>query len=99
MAANLYRFKYDEYGNTREILVYASGSAARSCSFINKGTAFSLEERRLLSLEATLPPGVRNLDAQVQTSRLKVEEKGNDAAGERGIGCGASRPVTCVLKV
>ena len=78
MAANLYRFKYDEYGNTREILVYASGSAARSCSFINKGTAFSLEERRLLSLEATLPPGVRNLDAQVQTSRLKVEEKSDD---------------------
>ncbi len=78
MAANLYRFKYDEYGNTREILVYASGSSARSCSYINKGTAFGLEERRVLNLEATLPPGVRNLEGQVQSSRQKVNEKADD---------------------
>jgi malate dehydrogenase (oxaloacetate-decarboxylating) len=78
MAANLYRFKYDEYGNTREIIVYAGGSSARSCSYINKGTAFSLEERRLLNLEATLPPGVRNLEGQVQSSRVKVDEKIDD---------------------
>jgi malate dehydrogenase (oxaloacetate-decarboxylating) len=78
MAANLYRFKYDEYGNTRELLVYASGSAARSCSYINKGTAFSHEERSLLNLEARLPPGVRNLESQVQSSRLKVDEKIDD---------------------
>ncbi len=78
MAANLYRFKYDEYGNTREIIVYASGASARSCSYINKGTAFSQEERKLLSLEATLPPGVRNLEGQVQSSRLKVDEKSDD---------------------
>jgi malate dehydrogenase (oxaloacetate-decarboxylating) len=78
MAANLYRFKYDEYGNTREIVVYAGGSSARSCSYINKGTAFSLEERMLLNLEATLPPGVRNLEGQVQSSRVKVDEKTDD---------------------
>ncbi len=78
MAANLYRFKYDEYGNTREIIVHASGSSARSCSYINKGTAFSQEERKLLSLEATLPPGVRNLEGQVQSSRRKVDEKTDD---------------------
>lgn len=78
MSASLYRFKYDEYGNTREIVVYASGSSARSCSFVNKGTAFSEEERRLLNLEATLPPGVRDLDAQVESSRLKVNEKVDD---------------------
>lgn len=78
MAANLYRFKYDEYGNTREIIVYASGASARSCSFINKGTAFTPEERKLLDLEATLPPGVRNLENQVQSSRQKVEEKADD---------------------
>ncbi|MFH0781059.1 MAG: oxaloacetate-decarboxylating malate dehydrogenase [Pseudomonadota bacterium] len=78
MAANLYRLKYDEYGNTREIFVYASGSAARSCSYINKGTAFSLEERNLLNLEGTLPPGVRDLEAQVQSSRIKINEKADD---------------------
>ncbi len=78
MSTNLYRFKYDEYGNTREIVVYASGAAARSCSYINKGTAFSQKERKVLGLEATLPPGVRNLEEQVEGSRLKVNEKVDD---------------------
>ncbi len=78
MSTNLYRFKYDEYGNTREIIVYASGAAARSCSYINKGTAFSLEERKALGLEATLPPGLRNLAEQVEGSRMKMNEKVDD---------------------
>lgn len=78
MSANLYRFKYDEYGNTREIVVYASGSSARSCSFVNKGTAFSEDERRLLTLDATLPPGVRDLEGQIESSTLKVSEKVDD---------------------
>lgn len=78
MSASLYRFKYDEYGNTREIIVYASGASARSCSYINKGTAFSFEERKSLSLEATLPPGLRNLEEQVEIARVKVNEKVDD---------------------
>jgi malate dehydrogenase (oxaloacetate-decarboxylating) len=78
MSTNLYRFKYDEYGNTREIVVYASGAAARSCSYINKGTAFSPEERKSLGLEATLPPGLRNLDEQIESSRTKINEKVDD---------------------
>ncbi|MFW2366763.1 MAG: oxaloacetate-decarboxylating malate dehydrogenase [Desulforhopalus sp.] len=78
MSANLYRFKYDEYGNTREIVVYASGDSARSCSFVNKGTAFTLRERNRLALEATLPPGVRDLEDQVKSSSEKVEEKIDD---------------------
>lgn len=78
MSANLYRFKYDEYGNTREIIVYGSGSSVRSCSYVNKGTAFNLEERKMLGLEATLPPGIKNLEAQVESSRTKVKEKVDD---------------------
>ena len=78
MSANLYRFKYDEYGNTREIIVYGSGSSVRSCSYVNKGTAFNLEERKMLGLEATLPPGIKNLEAQVESSRIKVKEKVDD---------------------
>lgn len=78
MSSNLYRFKYDEYGNTKEIIVYASGDSARSSRYINKGTAFSHDERKKLKLEATLPPGVRRLFDQIQNSQKKVNEKGDD---------------------
>lgn len=78
MSGKLYSFKYDEFGNTREVVVYASGSSAQSCSFINKGTAFSIEERSKLNLEASLPPGIRDLRSQVETSKIKLQEKTDD---------------------
>jgi len=78
MAANLYRFKYDEYGNTREIISYASGASASSCSYINKGTAFNGEEREHLDLQAALPAGSRDLEAQIESSRIKVNDKTDD---------------------
>jgi malate dehydrogenase (oxaloacetate-decarboxylating) len=75
MSDNRYRFKYDEYGNTREILVYGSGASIHSRSLINKGTAFSLKERRSLGLEATLPPSVTDIGYQIQTTRRKVDKR------------------------
>ncbi len=78
MSGNLYRFKYDEYGNTREIVVYASGASARSCSYVNRGTAFTPKEREVFALQATLPPGMRGLSAQVESSKVKVDNKGDD---------------------
>ena len=75
MSDNRYRFKYDEFGNTREILVYGSGLSIHSNGFINKGTAFTLKERRFLGLEALLPPSVNDLVRQVQTTARKVEKK------------------------
>jgi len=78
MAANLYRFKYDEYGNTREIITYASGASASSCSYINKGTAFTRREREQLDLEGSFPPGLRDLEAQIESSSLKVDNKADD---------------------
>ncbi len=75
MSDNRYRFKYDEYGNTREILVYGSGASVHSSSFLNKGTAFSEKERQKLGMEALLPPSVRDLDHQIETTRRKVEKK------------------------
>jgi malate dehydrogenase (oxaloacetate-decarboxylating) len=78
MAANLYRFKYDEYGNTREIISYASGASACSCSYLNKGTAFNNKEREQLDLQAALPPGSRDLEAQIESSKIKVNDKVDD---------------------
>ncbi len=78
MSANLYRFKYDEYGNSREIISYASGDSASSCSYINKGTAFTREEREQFDLQGALPPGLRDIEAQVESSKIKVNEKVDD---------------------
>ncbi len=78
MSENSAMFKYDEYGNTREIYVYDSGSAIHSNAFINKGTAFSIDERRRLGLTAMLPPAVRSLENQVANSRVKVRNKATD---------------------
>ena len=75
MSENHYAFKYDEYGNTREILVYASGAIVASIPFVNKGTAFTKAERRRLGLEAALPPTVRTLEHQVENSMAKVNGK------------------------
>jgi len=78
MSENSAMFKYDEYGNTREIYVYDSGSGIHANSFINKGTAFTFEERKRLGLVAMLPPATRTLEHQVENSRVKVENKEND---------------------
>ncbi|MCI5191914.1 MAG: NAD-dependent malic enzyme [Candidatus Electrothrix sp. AU1_5] len=78
MSENSAMFKYDEYGNTREIYVYASGLSLHSDPFINRGTAFTIDERQRLGLVAMLPPAVRSLEEQVENSRVKVEAKDLD---------------------
>ena len=78
MSENAAMFKYDEYGNTREIYVYTSGSGLHGNSFINKGTAFTQDERLRLGLTAMLPPSVRSLEEQVANSRVKVHDKDSD---------------------
>jgi len=78
MGGHSYELKFDEYGNTREIYVYSSGTTVSGNSFINRGTGFTDEERIALGLTGMLPPAVRILEKQVENSRVKVEDKQND---------------------
>lgn len=78
MSGHSYVLKFDEYGNTRELYVYCSGTSVAGNSFINKGTAFSLEERDRLGLTGIFPPMVRSFDQQIENSRIKVENKQDD---------------------
>ncbi len=78
MTEHSYMLKYDEYGNTREIYVYSSGLAIHGNSYVNKGAAFTREERDKLGLTGMLPPTIRGLEKQVQNSKTKVEEKETD---------------------
>lgn len=78
MPENSTLFKYDEFGNTREIFVHNSGTAVHNNPFVNKGTAFTYEERERLGLTAMLPPAVRSLEGQVENSAVKVLNKDCD---------------------
>ena len=78
MPQNDLGFKYDEYGNTEAILVYKRGFGLFGNSFTCKGTAFSQKEREQLDLDASVPPSVRSLSAQVVNSVNKVNAKDND---------------------
>ena len=78
MSQNTYGLRYDELGKTSEILVYSRGTRAMANNFINKGTAFSEEERVALGLSGSLPPSVRPLTQQVMDSARKVEDKQDD---------------------
>jgi malate dehydrogenase (oxaloacetate-decarboxylating) len=75
---NNYRFNYDEYGNTREIVVLNEGLGVCDNSFTNKGTTFTMEERDRFGLHGVLPPSVRTLDQQIENSRLAIEQKSTD---------------------
>lgn len=78
MPRSNYTFEYDEFGNTKDIRVNASGLGVYDNNYTNKGTAFSEEEREVFDLVGTLPPTVRPLNEQVINSLRVVEEKGNN---------------------
>ena len=78
MAASRYSLRYDEYGNTKEILVYARGIDVQANNFTNKGTSFTEEERQGLELSGMVPPAVRSMEGQVQNGLKVFEAKQGD---------------------
>ena len=78
MGENLYTFQYGEYGNTEAIVTKRPGICFQYHNFVNKGTAFTEEEREKLGLNGALPPSPRSLSNQVQNSAVKVTNKEDD---------------------
>lgn len=78
MSDNIYEFQYGEYGNTEAIIVKKPGISLQYHNFINKGTAFTEEERHTLQLNGALPPSPRPLRNQIKNSAEKVTNKEDD---------------------
>ncbi len=78
MPESSYRFKYDEFGNTKEILVYARGTAVQGHNFTNKGTSFTEEERQNLELNGLVPPAIRSMQSQVENGLDVFKRKQSD---------------------
>ena len=78
MEINHYEFEFGEYGETTGVTVNLRGFDILRYNNINKGTAFTIDERRKLKLSGYLPPRVKSLEEQVTNSLKIVDEKEND---------------------
>ena len=61
-----------------EATITARGSAVLASPTINRGTAFTLEQRARLGLTGLLPTGVTNLEGQVRRVYAQYLEQAND---------------------
>jgi malate dehydrogenase (oxaloacetate-decarboxylating) len=71
-------FKYNKFGGTEKLIAKESGFVLQQDHYINRGTAFTTEERDDLGLSGALPPQPRTLDQQILNSVIKVDEKQDD---------------------
>lgn len=78
MEINHYEFKYGEFGETLGVQINLKGYDVLRFNKISKGTAFSIGERRKLKLSGFLPPRVKTLEEQINSSLRIVEEKSSD---------------------
>ncbi len=75
---SFYRFLYNDFGRPEGIEVAQRGFSVLTNPYVNKGSAFSPEERQALGLEGLLPPAVRTLEDQVTAAHRIVLGKDND---------------------
>jgi malate dehydrogenase (oxaloacetate-decarboxylating) len=59
-------------------IIHARGSAVLASPAINRGTAFTLEQRRMLGLLGLLPTAVTTLDGQSKRVYAQYREQAND---------------------
>jgi malate dehydrogenase (oxaloacetate-decarboxylating) len=78
MEINHYEFQFGEFGETLGVQINLRGFDILRYNNISKGTAFTIEERSRLKLSGFLPPRVKTLEEQVQSSLDIVEKKEND---------------------
>jgi malate dehydrogenase (oxaloacetate-decarboxylating) len=58
--------------------IHARGSAVLASPMINRGTAFTLAERKALGLTGLLPTGVSTLESQLHRVYAQYLEQAND---------------------
>jgi malate dehydrogenase (oxaloacetate-decarboxylating) len=63
-----------------QLVTYLDGIALLRLPLLNKGTAFTLEERRELGLDGLLPPAVTTLEQQVERAWRVVSDAGSPLA-------------------
>lgn len=78
MEINHYEFRFGEFGDTTGVQINLRGFDVLRFNNINKGTAFTIEERYKLKLSGFLPPRVKTLDDQILSSLHIVDGKRSD---------------------
>lgn len=73
-----YKIIRDQAGNIDQINVSLSGNDLLNSSKLNKGCAFSEEERERFNLIGLLPPLVESLDQQVARMYMQFKEHGSN---------------------
>ena len=78
MEINQYEIEYGEYGDTIGVSINVRGFDILRFNNISKGTAFTVDERVTLKLSGYLPPRVKTLEEQVESSLATIDAKESD---------------------